>query len=118
MKFIPKLNSGCKCEIYGEPLVHPQVESYRGNVNTIGIRSCYDEGKRISETLFFDFWRMYDVRIKVVRIFNTYGPYMQIDDGWLSPILSNRHSIMKILQFMVMVRRREVSVMCLIWCVV
>lgn len=68
-------------EIYGEPLVHPQVESYRGNVNTIGIRSCYDEGKRISETLFFDFWRMYDVRIKVVRIFNTYGPYMQIDDG-------------------------------------
>ena len=68
-------------EIYGEPLVHPQVESYRGNVNTTGIRSCYDEGKRISETLFFDYWRMYDLRIKVVRIFNTYGPYMQIDDG-------------------------------------
>lgn len=68
-------------EIYGEPQVHPQVESYRGNVNTIGIRSCYDEGKRISETLFFDYWRMYDLKIKVVRIFNTYGPYMQIDDG-------------------------------------
>ena len=68
-------------EIYGEPLVHPQVESYRGNVNTIGIRSCYDEGKRVSETLFFDFHRMYGVKIKVVRIFNTYGPYMQIDDG-------------------------------------
>lgn len=68
-------------EIYGEPLVHPQVESYRGNVNTIGIRSCYDEGKRISETLFFDYWRMYGVKIKVVRIFNTYGPFMQIDDG-------------------------------------
>ncbi len=68
-------------EIYGEPQVHPQIESYRGNVNTIGIRSCYDEGKRISETLFFDFWRMYDLKIKVVRIFNTYGPYMQIDDG-------------------------------------
>lgn len=68
-------------EIYGEPLVHPQVESYRGNVNTIGIRSCYDEGKRISETLFFDYWRMYDLKIKVVRIFNTYGPFMQIDDG-------------------------------------
>lgn len=68
-------------EIYGEPLVHPQVESYRGNVNTIGIRSCYDESKRISETLFFDYWRMYDLKIKVVRIFNTYGPFMQIDDG-------------------------------------
>ena len=68
-------------EIYGEPQVHPQVEGYRGNVNTIGIRSCYDEGKRISETLFFDYWRMYDLKIKVVRIFNTYGPYMQIDDG-------------------------------------
>ncbi|MBR2510486.1 MAG: SDR family oxidoreductase [Lentisphaeria bacterium] len=68
-------------EIYGEPLVHPQVETYRGNVNTIGIRSCYDEGKRISETLFFDYWRMYDLKIKVVRIFNTYGPFMQIDDG-------------------------------------
>lgn len=68
-------------EIYGEPQVHPQVENYRGNVNTIGIRSCYDEGKRISETLFFDYWRMYELKIKVVRIFNTYGPYMQIDDG-------------------------------------
>ena len=68
-------------EIYGEPLVHPQIESYRGNVNTIGIRSCYDEGKRISETLFFDYFRMYGLKIKVVRIFNTYGPYMQIDDG-------------------------------------
>ncbi len=68
-------------EIYGEPQVHPQVESYRGNVNTIGIRSCYDEGKRIGETLFFDYWRMYGVKIKVVRIFNTYGPYMQKDDG-------------------------------------
>ncbi len=68
-------------EIYGEPLVHPQVESYRGNVNTIGIRSCYDEGKRISETLFFDYHRMFDLKIKVVRIFNTYGPFMQADDG-------------------------------------
>ena len=68
-------------EIYGEPLVHPQVESYRGNVNTIGIRSCYDEGKRIAETLFFDYYRMHDVKIKVVRIFNTYGPFMRIDDG-------------------------------------
>lgn len=68
-------------EVYGEPLVHPQVESYRGNVNTTGIRSCYDEGKRIAETLFFDYYRMYNLRIKVVRIFNTYGPFMQINDG-------------------------------------
>ena len=60
---------------------HPQKESYRGNVNSIGIRSCYDEGKRAAETLFFDYWRCYGARIKVVRIFNTYGPGMQADDG-------------------------------------
>ena len=68
-------------EIYGEPLEHPQKESYRGNVNSIGIRSCYDEGKRMAESLFFDYWRCYGARIKVVRIFNTYGPGMQADDG-------------------------------------
>lgn len=68
-------------EIYGEPQIHPQVESYRGNVNPIGIRSCYDEGKRCAESLFFDYWRYEDVNIKVVRIFNTYGPNMATDDG-------------------------------------
>lgn len=68
-------------EVYGDPLVHPQPESYWGNVNTIGIRSCYDEGKRCAETLFFDYHRQHNVDIKVVRIFNTYGPNMATDDG-------------------------------------
>lgn len=68
-------------EVYGEPQVHPQTENYRGNVNPIGIRACYDESKRIAETLFFDYHRMYGTDIRVVRIFNTYGPYMDPQDG-------------------------------------
>jgi UDP-glucuronate decarboxylase len=68
-------------EVYGDPEVHPQSESYWGKVNPIGIRSCYDEGKRCAETLFFDYWRQHDVDIKVVRIFNTYGPRMHPHDG-------------------------------------
>ena len=68
-------------EVYGDPTVHPQPESYWGNVNTIGIRSCYDEGKRAAETLFFDYHRKHNVDIKVMRIFNTYGPRMDIGDG-------------------------------------
>ncbi len=68
-------------EVYGDPSVHPQPEEYWGNVNTIGIRSCYDEGKRAAETLFFDYQRVHGVKIKVVRIFNTYGPRMAADDG-------------------------------------
>ena len=68
-------------EVYGDPEVHPQPESYRGCVNTIGIRSCYDEGKRVAETLFFDYHRMHNVDIKVMRIFNTYGPNMHPSDG-------------------------------------
>lgn len=68
-------------EIYGDPMIHPQPEEYWGNVNPIGIRSCYDEGKRISETLFFDYYRQYHTRIKIIRIFNTYGPNMGINDG-------------------------------------
>ena len=68
-------------EVYGDPLVSPQVETYWGHVNPIGIRSCYDEGKRCAETLFFDYHRQYDVDIKVVRIFNTYGPRMDSKDG-------------------------------------
>jgi len=68
-------------EVYGDPLEHPQKESYRGNVNPIGPRACYDEGKRLAETLFFDYYRKYKLRIKVIRIFNTYGPRMRHDDG-------------------------------------
>jgi UDP-glucuronate decarboxylase len=68
-------------EVYGDPTIHPQPESYWGNVNPIGPRSCYDEGKRAAETLFFDYHRQHGVGIKVARIFNTYGPRMAIDDG-------------------------------------
>lgn len=76
-----KILQASTSEIYGDPLLSPQGEDYWGNVNPIGIRSCYDEGKRASETLFFDYWRQYQVRIKVARIFNTYGPRMALDDG-------------------------------------
>lgn len=68
-------------EVYGDPEVHPQIESYWGKVNPIGLRSCYDEGKRCAETLFFDYWRQHQLQIKVARIFNTYGPRMQLNDG-------------------------------------
>jgi len=68
-------------EVYGDPDIHPQVEDYWGNVNPIGPRSCYDEGKRCAETLFFDYYRQHNLDIKVVRIFNTYGPNMHPNDG-------------------------------------
>ncbi|MCE2960591.1 MAG: UDP-glucuronic acid decarboxylase family protein [Akkermansiaceae bacterium] len=68
-------------EVYGDPEIHPQPESYKGSVNPIGIRACYDEGKRVAETLFFDYHRQHGVEIRVVRIFNTYGPRMLPDDG-------------------------------------
>ena len=68
-------------EVYGDPEVHPQPESYWGRVNPVGIRSCYDEGKRCAETLFFDYYRQHQLEIKVARIFNTYGPRMRPDDG-------------------------------------
>lgn len=68
-------------EVYGDPLEHPQQEHYRGNVNPIGVRACYDEGKRAAESLFFDYARQYNIDIRVVRIFNTYGPRMRPDDG-------------------------------------
>lgn len=68
-------------EVYGDPEVHPQVESYWGRVNPIGVRSCYNEGKRCAETLFFDYWRQYQLQVKVIRIFNTYGPRMHPNDG-------------------------------------
>jgi len=76
-----KILQASTSEVYGDPLLHPQPESYWGNVNPVGIRSCYDEGKRCAETLFMDYYRQNNVRIKIIRIFNTYGPRMQLDDG-------------------------------------
>lgn len=76
-----KILQASTSEVYGDPEVHPQPENYWGKVNPIGIRSCYDEGKRCAETLFFDYWRQHALEIKVVRIFNTYGPRMHPNDG-------------------------------------
>ena len=76
-----KILQASTSEVYGDPEVHPQPEEYWGKVNPIGIRSCYDEGKRCAETLFFDYWRQHNLEIKVVRIFNTYGPRMNPNDG-------------------------------------
>ena len=76
-----KILQASTSEVYGDPEVHPQVESYWGHVDCTGIRSCYDEGKRCAETLFFDYWRQHKTRIKVIRIFNTYGPRMHPNDG-------------------------------------
>jgi UDP-glucuronate decarboxylase len=76
-----KIFQSSTSEVYGDPTVHPQVESYRGNVNPLGPRACYDEGKRCAETLFFDYHRQHKLRIKVARIFNTYGPRMHPNDG-------------------------------------
>jgi UDP-glucuronate decarboxylase len=76
-----KILQASTSEVYGDPTVHPQTEDYWGNVNPIGPRSCYDEGKRCAETLFFDYWRQHKLRIKVARIFNTYGPRMHPNDG-------------------------------------
>jgi UDP-glucuronate decarboxylase len=76
-----KILQASTSEVYGDPQVHPQVENYWGHVNPIGLRSCYDEGKRCAETLFFDYYRQHKLRIKVARIFNTYGPRMHPNDG-------------------------------------
>jgi UDP-glucuronate decarboxylase len=76
-----KILQASTSEVYGDPSVHPQTEEYWGNVNPVGPRSCYDEGKRCAETLFFDYWRQHKLRIKVARIFNTYGPRMHPNDG-------------------------------------
>jgi UDP-glucuronate decarboxylase len=76
-----KILQASTSEVYGDPEVHPQVEEYWGRVNPIGVRACYDEGKRCAETLFFDYWRQHKLNIKVVRIFNTYGPRMHPNDG-------------------------------------
>ena len=76
-----KIFQASTSEVYGDPIIHPQTEEYWGNVNPTGIRSCYDEGKRCAETLFFDYWRQHNLEIKVARIFNTYGPRMLTNDG-------------------------------------
>jgi UDP-glucuronate decarboxylase len=76
-----KILQASTSEVYGDPTVHPQPETYQGNVNCIGPRSCYDEGKRCAETLFFDYFRQHKLKIKVARIFNTYGPRMHLNDG-------------------------------------
>ena len=76
-----KILQASTSEVYGDPTVHPQPETYHGNVNCIGPRSCYDEGKRCAETLFFDYFRQHKLKIKVARIFNTYGPRMHLNDG-------------------------------------
>ncbi|HEX3401138.1 MAG TPA: NAD-dependent epimerase/dehydratase family protein, partial [Acetobacteraceae bacterium] len=76
-----KIMQASTSEVYGDPTVHPQTEDYRGNVNPLGPRACYDEGKRCAETLFFDYFRQHRTRIKVARIFNTYGPRMHPNDG-------------------------------------
>jgi len=76
-----KILQASTSEVYGDPAIHPQTEDYWGHVNPIGPRSCYDEGKRCAETLFFDYWRQHQLRIKVARIFNTYGPRMHPNDG-------------------------------------
>ncbi len=76
-----KILQASTSEIYGDPEIHPQTEKYNGNVNTLGYRSCYDEGKRCSETLFMDYHREHNIQIKIIRIFNTYGPNMAINDG-------------------------------------
>ena len=76
-----KILQASTSEVYGDPNIHPQTEDYNGNVNTTGFRSCYDEGKRCSETLFMDYHRQHKLKIKIVRIFNTYGPFMATNDG-------------------------------------
>jgi UDP-glucuronate decarboxylase len=76
-----KILQASTSEVYGDPTIHPQTEDYRGNVNPIGPRACYDEGKRCAETLFFDYYRQHQTKIRVARIFNTYGPRMHPNDG-------------------------------------
>jgi UDP-glucuronate decarboxylase len=98
-------------EVYGDPEIHPQVEDYWGRVNPVGIRSCYDEGKRCAETLFFDYYRQWHLEIKVMRIFNTYGPRMHPNDGRWSAISSSRLCAETQSQSSEMVSRRAVSAM-------
>ena len=98
-------------EVYGDPNVHPQTEYYWGHVNPIGSRSCYDEGKRCAETLFFDYWRQHRLPIKVAQIFNTYGPRMHQNDGRVASNFTVQALLDTILPSMAMVRRLVHSVM-------
>jgi len=79
--YAPKVLFSSTSEVYGDPEISPQDENYRGNVNTHGIRSCYDEGKRVAESLCMNYWRQYEIPVKIIRIFNTYGPFMDPNDG-------------------------------------
>lgn len=95
IKYKAKMLFTSTSEVYGDPLVHPQPEEYFGNVNTIGVRSCYDEGKRVCETLIYEYNKAYNLDCKIVRLFNTYGPKMALDDGrvitnFISRILENK----------------------------
>jgi UDP-glucuronate decarboxylase len=99
-------------EVYGDPEMHPQRETYWGHVNPIGDRSCYDEGKRCAETLFFDYYRQHRLEIKVARIFNTYGPRMGTDDG---RVVSYRLCVATRSRFMVTVHRLDRSVTSTTW---
>ena len=101
-------------EVYGDPLIHPQKEDYKGNVNPIGIRSCYDEGKRCAESLFFDYHRLYNVNIKIVRIFNTYGTNMDINDGRVVSNFINQALMGGVLAYMVMALKLDLFVMWMI----
>ena len=101
-------------EVYGDPDIHPQVEGYWGRVNPVGIRACYDEGKRCAETLFFDYHRQYATDIKVVRIFNTYGPAMTADDGRVISNFVVKLCEAKTSPFTVMAARRGRSAMLMI----
>ena len=90
-----KIFQASTSEVYGDPLIHPQDESYRGNVNIIGIRACYDEGKRLAESIFFDYYRTHKINIKIARIFNTYGPNISLKDGriigsFINSIMNNK----------------------------
>lgn len=96
-------------EVYGDPDVHPQPESYHGNVNPVGIRSCYDEGKRCAESLCMDYNRQLGVAVKIVRIFNTYGPRMAMDDGRVVSNFITQALQEKTLLFMVTAHRPDRS---------
>lgn len=109
-----KIFQASTSEVYGDPQIHPQPDSYWGHVNPIGFRSCYNEGKRCAETLFFDYRRQHNLRIKVARIFNTYGPNMHPNDGRVVSNFIARPCRISRLPFMAMVHRPVLSVMSMI----
>ena len=110
MRLNAKILQASTSEVYGRPGCSPATESYWGNVNPIGYRSCYDEGKRCAETLFMDYHRQNNVRVKIIRIFNTYGPRMLPNDGRVVSTSFYKRYIMKILLFMETGNRHVVSI--------